>query len=83
MWPGVGGNLTHLGLGKERQTADLALWPQVASFLMCDWEGLHLSFAKTPQGHNSRPATMLQARPRAIHFKSILDFGEGQHYFCN
>jgi len=26
----------------------------------------------------SRPVTMLQARPHAIHFKPILDFGEGQ-----
>jgi hypothetical protein len=37
-----------------------------------------LSFAKTPQGHDSRPVTMLQARPHAVHFKRILDFGEGQ-----
>jgi hypothetical protein len=37
-----------------------------------------LSFAKTLQGHKSRPVTMLQARPHAIHFKRILDFGEGQ-----
>jgi hypothetical protein len=37
-----------------------------------------LSFAKTPQGHKSRPVTMLQARPHAVHFKRILDFGEGQ-----
>src|SRR6202047_4342635 len=36
-----------------------------------------LSFAKTLQGYKSRPVTMLQARPHAIHFKSILDFGEG------
>jgi hypothetical protein len=26
----------------------------------------------------SRPVTMLQARPHAIHFKPIRDFGEGQ-----
>jgi hypothetical protein len=26
----------------------------------------------------SRPVTMLQARPHAVHFKRILDFGEGQ-----
>jgi hypothetical protein len=37
-----------------------------------------LSFAKTLQGHKSRPVTMLQARPHAIHFKPILDVGEGQ-----
>jgi hypothetical protein len=37
-----------------------------------------LSFAKTLQGHKSHPVTMLQARPHAIHFKRILDFGEGQ-----
>ena len=37
-----------------------------------------LSFAKTLRGHKSRPVTMLQARPHAIHFKRILDFGEGQ-----
>jgi hypothetical protein len=37
-----------------------------------------LSFAKTLQGQKSRPVTMLQARPHAIHFKPILDFGEGQ-----
>jgi hypothetical protein len=36
-----------------------------------------LSFAKTLQRHKSRPVTMLQARPHAIHFKRILDFGEG------
>lgn len=36
-----------------------------------------LSFAKTLQGYKSRPVTMLQARPHAIHFKSILDFDEG------
>jgi len=29
---------THLGLGRGTpRTADLALYPQVASFLMCDW----------------------------------------------
>jgi hypothetical protein len=38
----------------------------------------HLSFAKTLQRHKSRPVTTLRARPRAIHFKRILDFGEGQ-----
>jgi hypothetical protein len=37
-----------------------------------------LSFAKTLQRHKSRPVTMLQARPHAIHFQRILDFGEGQ-----
>src|SRR5260370_3805895 len=37
-----------------------------------------LSFAKTLQAHKSHPVTMLQARPHAIHFKRILDFGEGQ-----
>ena len=37
-----------------------------------------LSFTKTLQGHKSQPVTMLQARPHAIHFKRILDFGEGQ-----
>ena len=37
-----------------------------------------VSFAKTLQGHKSHPVTMLQARPHAIHFKRILDFGEGQ-----
>jgi hypothetical protein len=26
----------------------------------------------------TRPVTMVQARPHAIHFKPILDFGEGQ-----
>jgi hypothetical protein len=26
----------------------------------------------------SRPVTMLQARPHAVHFKRILDFGEEQ-----
>ena len=36
------------------------------------------SLAKTPQGHKSRPVTILQARPHAYHFKRILDFGEGQ-----
>jgi hypothetical protein len=36
-----------------------------------------VSFAKTLEGHKSRPVTMLQARPHAIHFKRILDFGEG------
>ena len=36
------------------------------------------SFAKTLQRHKSRPVTMLQARPHAIHFNRILDFGEGQ-----
>jgi hypothetical protein len=36
------------------------------------------SFAKTLQRHKSRPVTMLQARPHAIYFKRILDFGEGQ-----
>jgi hypothetical protein len=45
-------------------------------------QGLHrytsLSFAKTLQRHKSRPVTMLRARPHAIHFKRILDFGEGQ-----
>jgi hypothetical protein len=39
---------------------------------------LVLSFAKTLRGHKSRPVTMLQARPHAIHFKRILDFGVGQ-----
>jgi hypothetical protein len=29
-------------------------------------------------GHKSRPITMLQAHLHAIHFKRILDFGEGQ-----
>jgi hypothetical protein len=37
-----------------------------------------MSFAKTLQRHKSRPVTMLRARPHAIHFKRILDFGEGQ-----
>jgi hypothetical protein len=37
-----------------------------------------LSFAKTLQRHKSRAVSMLQARPHAIHFKRILDFGEGQ-----
>jgi hypothetical protein len=41
-----------------------------------------LSFAKTLQGHKSRPVSMLQARPHAIHFKPILDFGEGQPLDC-
>jgi hypothetical protein len=39
---------------------------------------VRLSFAETLQGHKSRPVTMLQARPHAIHFKPILDVGEGQ-----
>ena len=39
---------------------------------------MRLSFAKTLEGHKSRPVTMLQTRPHAIHFKRILDFGEGQ-----
>jgi hypothetical protein len=38
----------------------------------------NLSFAKTLRGHKSRPVTMLQAHLHAIHFKRILDFGEGQ-----
>ena len=41
----------------------------------CNFE-FTLSFAKTLEGHKSRPVTMLQARPHAIHFKRILDFGE-------
>jgi alpha-galactosidase len=44
-----------------------------------DRPALRLSFAKTLQGHKSRPVTMLQARPHAIHFKRILDFGERHH----
>jgi hypothetical protein len=40
-----------------------------------------LSFAKTLKGHKSRPVTMLQAGPHAIHFKRILDFGERQPPF--
>jgi quercetin dioxygenase-like cupin family protein len=39
-----------------------------------------LSFAKTLQRHKSRPVTMLRARPHAIHFKRILDFGVGQQF---
>ena len=31
------------------------------------------SFAKTLRGHKSRPGTMLQDHPYAIHFKRILD----------
>jgi hypothetical protein len=42
------------------------------------WLVSGLSLAKTLQGHKSRPVTMLQARPHAIHFKRILEFGEGQ-----
>jgi hypothetical protein len=29
----------------------------------------------------SRPVTMLQGCPHAIHFKRTLNFGEGQYYF--
>src|SRR5712664_2546087 len=47
------------------------------------WSCSFLSFAKTPQGDRSRGVTMLQASPHVIHFKSILDFGEGQRArFC-
>src|ERR1700719_3508771 len=38
-----------------------------------------LSFAKNSASHKSRPVTMLEARPHAINFKRILDFGDGRH----
>jgi len=43
-----------------------------------DFYAASLSFAKILEGHKSRPVTMLQTRPHAIHFKRILVFGEGQ-----
>ena len=35
---------------------------------------------KLLQGHKFRPVTMLQARLHAVHFKRVLDFGEGHGF---
>jgi hypothetical protein len=58
-------------------------YPRLFTRLLDDVGGdcapaLPLSLAKTLQGHKSRPVTMLQSCPLVIHFKRILDSGEGQ-----
>ena len=39
---------------------------------------LSLSFAKTPQGRKSCPCNKVTDLSNVLHFKRILDFGEGQ-----
>jgi hypothetical protein len=73
------------GILDERATKLLAEQKEFASRTRLGQKGLW--YARTPiralLGVNvskSRPVTMLQARPHAIHFKPILDFGEGHEY---
>jgi hypothetical protein len=81
---------TNFGVNNIGEYRSTAAVPLVSSIVLPDgsqysftYEAtpgtcIPLSFAKTLQGHKSHPVTMLQARPHAIHFKRILDFGEGQ-----